>query len=95
VFIVILRFSNSRAKAPELMQAHKDWISDGFDDGVFFLAGSLAPGQGGALLAHGVSYEELQSRIEKDPFVAEDVVTAEILTIAPARVDDSLGFLRH
>jgi hypothetical protein len=36
---------------------------------------------------------ELQARVDADPFVAENVVSAEIMEIAPARADERLGFL--
>ena len=72
---------------------HKDWLERGFDDGVFLLAGSLQPGLGGGILAHKASLSELQSRVNDDPFVAEDVVSAEILEIAPSRADERLDFL--
>lgn len=75
------------------MQAHKDWIQRGFDDGVFLLAGSIQPQAGGAILAHGVTLAELQDRVNGDPFVAEDVVRPEIVEVAPSRVEDRLGFL--
>jgi hypothetical protein len=31
--------------------------------------------------------------VNEDPFVAEDVVRAEILEITPAKADERLGFL--
>lgn len=85
MFIVLLRFSEGKAKAAQFMDGHKLWIKRGFDDGVFLLTGSLRPNSGGGILAHNTSREELQSRINDDPFVAENVVCAEILELAPSR----------
>jgi uncharacterized protein YciI len=93
MFIVTLKFSDNKAKAGQLMQGHKEWIKRGFDDGVFLLVGSLQPNQGGGIIAHNTSTAELQARVNDDPFVAENVVSAEILEIAPARADQRLEFL--
>lgn len=93
MFIVLLRFSDNRAQAGELMDAHNEWIKSGFDDDVFLLAGSLQPGLGGAIVAHNGTRSELQDRVEADPFVAHNVVSAEILEISPARADLRLSFL--
>lgn len=93
MFIVLLRFSDNRARAGEFMAGHKDWLARGFADGVFLLAGTLRPGVGGGILAHGTSLPELQDRVNDDPFVAENVVRAEILEMAPARADERLAFL--
>jgi uncharacterized protein YciI len=93
MFVVLLKFSDNKGKAPELMKGHNDWIRKGMDDGVFLLVGSLKPNLGGAVLAHGLTRAEIQARVEADPFVAENVVKAEILEIAPGRADPRLEFL--
>ena len=93
MFLVLLKFSAHKSRAKDHMDAHVQWIQRGFDDGVFLLAGSLPPQQGGALLAHGVSRDELQARVDDDPFVREQVVNAEIVEIAPSRADARLSFL--
>lgn len=93
MFVVLLRFSRNRAQAGRFMEGHKAWIARGFDDGVFLLAGSLQPHLGGGILAHNTALPDLQGRVSADPFVAEDVVSAEILEIAAARADERLAFL--
>ena len=93
MFIVLLKFSDNKANAGQFMEGHKEWVKRGFDDGVFLLAGSLQPKLGGALVAHNTSLPDLQSRVKTDPFVAENVVTAEFLEIAPAKADARLSFL--
>lgn len=94
MFVVTLRFSANKAKAPQLMAGHNAWIRQGFDDGIFLLTGSLQPSAGGAVLAHNISRTDLEARLREDPFVAEDVVSTDILEIAPGRTDDRLVFLK-
>lgn len=93
MFVVILKYSENKARANELMFGHKQWLQKGFDDGVFALAGSLQPGLGGGIIAYGLSRTELQNRVNEDPFVTEQVVSAEILEISPSKSDKRLGFL--
>lgn len=93
MFAIFLKFAENRAKAPEFMDAHKAWIKQGFDDGVFLMVGSLQPNMGGAVLAHGGSRDDIESRVNDDPFVVEGIVSAEILEISPARADQRLDFL--
>ena len=92
MFIVLLKFAD-KAKAAEHMEGHKAWLQQGFDDGVFSLAGSLQPNLGGGILAQGTSPAELKARVAQDPFVAAGVVTAEVLEITPSRADERLAFL--
>jgi uncharacterized protein YciI len=93
MFIVLLKFSRNKERAGEFMEAHKEWLKRGFDDGVFLLAGSLKPDPGGGILAHDTSLTDLQARVKNDPFVAERVVDAEILEIATTRADERLDFM--
>ena len=93
MFVVLLKFSDNKGQAGQFMDGHKDWVKRGFDDGVFLMAGSLQPNLGGGVMAHNTTLSELQSRVDGDPFVQENVVTAEILEIKPSKVDERLNFL--
>ncbi len=93
MFIVLLNFAGNKGQAGQFMEGHNEWIKRGFDDGVFLLVGSLQPKLGGAIVAHNTTLPDLQGRVNDDPFVAEDVVAAEILEITPAKADDRLTFL--
>jgi uncharacterized protein YciI len=93
MFVVLLKFSSNKVQAGQFMEGHKEWIKRGFDDGVFLLVGNLQPNLGGGIVAHGISLSDLQRRVNEDPFVAENVVNAEILEIGPSRTDERLKFL--
>ncbi|MEQ8695781.1 MAG: hypothetical protein RLT05_04390 [Bauldia litoralis] len=93
MFVILLRFTGDKSQAGAFMDGHNAWIRRGFDDGVFLVVGSLQPNQGGGIVAHNTSLPELRDRVSADPFVAEKLVTPEILEIAPARADERLQFL--
>ena len=93
MYIVLLRFSANKAQAGRFMDGHNAWLKRGFDDGVFILAGSLQPNQGGGIVAHHTTRADLEVRVSGDPFVAEGVVSAEVLEISPAKTDERLQFL--
>ncbi len=93
MFVVFLRSAANKDKAAAFMQGHKDWLQAGFDDGVFALAGSLMPEGGGAILVHGITRDDLEQRVQADPFVAEGIVTEDIVEIAPSRTDERLAFM--
>lgn len=93
MFIVFLKFSVNKGQASNFMAGHNAWIKQGFDDGVFLLVGGLQPNSGGGILAHNTSLPDLQRRVNEDPFVAEQVVNADIVEITPAKTDERLAFL--
>ena len=90
MFIVLLKFSDNKSQAGQFMAGHNEWIKRGFDDGIFLLVGSLQPNQGGGIMATNTSLPELQKRVSSDPFVEKNVVTAEIIEITPAKIDERL-----
>lgn len=93
MFIIFLRFSIHQAAAHKHLEAHKQWLKRGFADGVFLLAGSLEPRQGGGILAHGCTLQELHQRLSEDPFVSEQVVAAEVSELDPGMAAPALQFL--
>ena len=93
MFIILLKFSENKGQAGQFMEGHNKWIKRGFDDGIFLVTGNLQPNLGGAVVAHNTSLSDLESMVSDDPFVAENVVSAEILEISPSRVDEQLKAL--
>lgn len=93
MFVVLLKFSDNKSRAAEFMEGHNAWLKRGFDEDVFLLAGSLKPSLGGGIVAHNTSLADLQNRVKDDPFVVENVVSAEVLEIAVAKADSRLDFL--
>ncbi|MHA1525125.1 MAG: YciI family protein [Alphaproteobacteria bacterium] len=93
MFIVLLKFSKNKDQAGQFMEGHNGWIKRGFDEGVFLLAGGLQPKLGGGIIAHNTSLAQLEARVSRDPFVAQNVVAAEISEITPSKTDDRLKFL--
>ncbi|WP_329383287.1 hypothetical protein OG625_21115 [Streptomyces sp. NBC_01351] len=93
MFVVLLRFAANKSQAPDHTAGHQAWIQQGMEDGIFLLIGGIQPGQGGAVLAHNTTLDDLQQRVAADPFVAHEVVSAEIIEIAPNLTDPRLSFL--
>jgi len=93
MFVVTLTFSENKSLAPEYMAEHNSWIQKGIEDGVFLIVGGLATGNGGLIVAHDQTLEELNERISNDPFVRERVVIADVTEFKPGKVDSRLNFL--
>lgn len=94
MFIILLKFSSNKDQMGQYIEGHKKWIKSGFDNDIFLVAGSLQPGLGGIVIAHNTSHDELEDRINLDPFVIENVVSAEILEITPSKTDERLTFIQ-
>ena len=93
MFIVYYRLAGSMEKIQQHLQAHFAWVQQGIDDGVFLLVGALKPDPGGCIITHNISLEELQQRINVDPFYIEQLVTPEIQEFTPSKGDERLSYL--
>ena len=93
MFVVFLKFSDNKSNAGQFMDGHNAWIKKGIEDDIFLVVGSLQPNLGGGILAHNITLEDLQNRVNEDPFVTENVVVAEIYEISPSMADKRLSFL--
>ena len=93
MFIILLKFSTNKSQASEFMAGHREWLKKGFEDGVFLLAGSLEPDLGGGILADSTTLPDLEERVKSDPFVAQNIVSSEILELSPGRTSEQLKFL--
>jgi uncharacterized protein YciI len=92
MYLVLLRLAD-RTKVSEHVDGHRRWLQRGFDDDVFFLTGGIPQAGGGAIIAAGLSLDELSRRLEEDPFVMHSVVTPEVVELEPTMSDPRLAFL--
>ncbi|MGV6800431.1 MAG: YciI family protein [bacterium] len=93
MYIIILKFSENNAAASQFMDGHVSWLKQGFADNIFILSGSLQPNLGGGIFATNITREALEERVARDPFVKENIVTAEIIELTPSLANESLQYL--
>lgn len=92
MYVAVFRLVDG-AKLSEHLVGHRLWLEQGFDDQVFFLVGGIPHVGGGAILAAGLSLDELTARVAEDPFVVHGVVTPEIIELDITISDPRLAFL--
>ena len=92
MFIILLKPGQNQSHAASFIEGHKSWLEQGMEERAFLLWGSLKQG-GGAILAAADDLDALRTRLDKDPFVAEQIVSVEIIELAPARAVEQLSFL--
>jgi uncharacterized protein YciI len=92
MYLVLLRLADG-SRVPEHLDAHKRWLQRGFDDNVFLLTGGIPQQGGGAIIAAGLSPEELSERLAEDPFVVHGVVAPEVVELETTMSDPRLAFL--
>ena len=90
--VVLLRLADD-TKVSEHLAGHRQWLQQGFDDGVFFLTGGIRQAGGGIVLAAGPVLKELTARLAEDPFIVHGVVTPEVIELDVTMNNPRLAFL--
>ncbi|MGR5945297.1 YciI family protein [Enterobacter sp. C4G1] len=65
------------------LDAHKQWLVRGFNEGKILFAGPLSNHAGGYILFQGDSVSEIQNYLQDDPLIMHNIVDAEIIGIEP------------
>lgn len=67
MFIVSLNYKVPLAEIDRLAQAHVEWLTACYAEGVFVASGPKKPRTGGIIIAHGPR-DVLDARLATDPF---------------------------
>jgi hypothetical protein len=92
VFIILMHLADG-SRSPAHMDGHKAWIRQGFADGVLYYVGGRRGGGGNAMIASGITHDDLLDRVGKNPFVINGVVTSEVIELDTTLSDPRLGFM--
>lgn len=93
MFIIIVTYVAGLDAIDRELDAHRRWVAQGYQDGVFLLSGPQEPRAGGAILAHGCDRAALETRIAQDPFHLAGVARHDVIELRPNNADDRLKFL--
>lgn len=79
MFVVLLTYERPLAEIDRRMGAHVAFLEEGYRAGVFLASGRQVPRRGGVILAMAPSRADLESVMERDPFVREGLARFEIV----------------
>lgn len=92
MLILALDYLKSPEDADHVMEAHMDWVRDGYDRGWFLASGRKVPRTGGVILARG-ERAAIESYVATDPFVTEGIASYQITEVAVTRAIPGLEAL--
>ncbi len=88
LFIVNLDYLVPFDQVEPHLDAHMDWIQDCVSDGTLLVAGAKVPRTGGVIVATSPSLEELEGKLNQDPFVIHNVAKITVTEFRPnTRID--------
>ncbi len=93
MYIVLVNYVKPLDVVDEYLPAHRKFLQDNYDKGIFLLSGPREPRTGGIILAQAGSRWELAAVLEQDPYITEGVAKYEIIEFKTTRTGKALRFL--
>ncbi|MDF3839135.1 YciI family protein [Cupriavidus basilensis] len=83
LYLILLRYRAPLAELDRYLAAHREFLHRHYAAGHFLLSGRQEPRVGGAILARGLSREEVGGWLVEDPFHKEGLADYEVIAWAP------------
>ena len=93
MYLVLVNYVKPLPVIDELLPAHRKFLEENYQAGLFLLSGPREPRNGGVILAQCGSKADLAKVLEQDPFVIEGAATYEIIEFKATRTGKALRFL--
>jgi len=85
LFIVSLNYLRPITEIEKYLNDHVAFLDKYYAEGIFIFSGRKVPRTGGAILAFGITKEELEGILEDDPFRKNNLAAYDILEIQPTK----------
>ncbi len=72
MFLLSLTYKVPNDEVDRHLDAHKAWLKEGYDAGIFMASGRKVPRTGGMIFARG-SHAEIDAMARRDPFYVNGV----------------------
>ena len=93
MFVVLLTYTQPLASVDALVPAHREFLQRMYQAGTFLLSGRKEPRNGGVILAHATSAEELEWALAQDPFHVHGVASYQVIEFLPTMAAPALQSL--
>jgi uncharacterized protein YciI len=95
MFVITLTYSKPVEEIDALLAAHREFLREQYDNGVFLMSGRMVPRTGGIIIASADSRADIEAIIELDPFHQAGAATYTITEFVPTMTADILAAFRQ
>ena len=95
MFVITLTYSKPTEEIDALLAAHREFLREQYDNGVFLMSGRMVPRTGGIIIASADSRADIEAIVELDPFHLAGAATYTITEFVPTMTADILAAFRQ
>jgi uncharacterized protein YciI len=90
MFIVIVHYEKDLSIVDEYLQAHRDFLEQGFQKNYFLVSGPQEPRTGGIILSQLKDKKILEDFLADDPFMQKGIAIYQIIAFTPVKYHQSI-----
>ncbi|MBV8666882.1 MAG: GTP cyclohydrolase [Burkholderiaceae bacterium] len=83
MFIITLTYLKPAEEIDALLAAHRAYLHEQYENGMFLISGRMVPRTGGVILAVADSRADIEAVIELDPFKEAGAASYQITEFVP------------
>ncbi len=95
MFVIALTYLKPTEDIDALLAAHREFLREQYDNGVFLMSGRMVPRTGGIIIATADSRADIEAIIELDPFRQAGAASYTITEFVPTMTADVLAAFRQ
>ncbi|SDG75804.1 YciI family protein [Paraburkholderia phenazinium] len=91
MYVINLTYIVPLEQVDDALEAHRAFLNEQFEAGVFVAAGPKVPRDGGVILAVNLEREELDALLATDPFAQQKVARYDVTEFKATRLAPGLN----
>ncbi|WP_377704011.1 YciI family protein [Pseudoduganella sp. UC29_71] len=95
MFIITLTYLKPAEEIDALLAAHREYLREQYDNGMFLMSGRMVPRTGGIIIATADSRADIEAVIELDPFNEAGAASYAITEFVPTMTADILSAFKQ
>lgn len=95
MFIISLTYLKPAEEIDKLLAAHREYLREQYDNGMFLMSGRMVPRTGGIIIATADSRADIDAVIELDPFNEAGAASYVITEFVPTMTADILAAFKQ
>ncbi|GHG00251.1 YciI family protein [Thalassotalea marina] len=85
MFVISLTYLVEREQVLPFLEEHYQYLDNHYEQGVFIASGPNESKNGGVIIAHKVTREQVEDIIQQDPFIKNNLASIEIIAFEPTK----------
>ena len=93
MFIAVLEYIKPVDEVDKHLEAHREYLRDNYQKGLFIASGRRNPRTGGVILARGESKDSVEQLLKQDPFYVNQVAQFQLVEFSPTMTGEGFEAL--